>query len=408
MQQSLSATPKALVLGSLTRVLLAVVRSLGRGGVQVHVAGDVSDPIVSRSRYLFKTHVLPPYQGPESAWIDALCDLIKRQHFDVVMPCTDWETLVCHNHRNELERHARLCLPNQEAFEILFSKEKTSAWARKVDVRTPREIMITTANQADQVFKTFSFPVVLKPRQTFQIDKPGCYQQVAKAYSEPEFHTHLTKLQQSGDVVVQENFIGKGIGVELLMNQGQPLLAFQHARVHEPLRGGPSSYRKSVCVSRELLDASLRILEPLNYTGVAMVEFKVNEQKNNWVFIEVNPRFWGSLPLTIAAGADFPLALFQLWVYNHTAFPQTYRKGVYCRNLSMDLFWLKANLFADRADPTLETRPLHKVVSETFLNVLTLRERFDYWAADDPGPGMVELGSLLRRVGRKILFRRKR
>lgn len=407
MQKAASVIPKALILGSLTRVLLAVIRSLGRGGVQVHLACDTPDPILARSRYLFKTHVLPPYTGPESAWVAAMCDLIKRERFDLVMPCTDWDTLLCHQHRQTLERHARLYVPNAKAFEILSSKDRTSRWARKVNVRTPREITITTRQQAEQALKTFGYPVVLKPRQTFQLDNPGCYQQVAKAYSVSEFHAQLEKLQQSGDVVVQENFIGTGTGVELLMNQGHALLAFQHARVHEPMRGGPSSYRKSVSLSRELLEASLKILAPLNYTGVAMVEFKVNEQSNDWVFIEVNPRFWGSLPLTTVAGADFPMALFQLWVHNRTAFPQTYRIGVYCRNLSMDSFWLKANLFADRTDPTLETQPLYKVVSDAVINVLTLREHFDYWAVDDPGPGFKELCILLRRFSRKISLRQR-
>jgi hypothetical protein len=42
-----------------------------------------------------------------------------------------------------------------------------------------------------------------------------------------------------------------------------------------------------------------RILEALKWHGVAMVEFKVNPQTNEWVFIEVNGRFWGSLPLAV-------------------------------------------------------------------------------------------------------------
>ena len=45
-------------------------------------------------------------------------------------------------------------------------------------------------------------------------------------------------------------------------------------------------------------------LKELNYSGVAMIEYKLNPETGDWVFIEINARFWGSLPLAVAAGAD--------------------------------------------------------------------------------------------------------
>ena len=50
----------------------------------------------------------------------------------------------------------------------------------------------------------------------------------------------------------------------------------------------------------------------MDYTGVAMLEFRKNFDKNESVLIEINGRFWGSLPLAVAAGADFPYYLYQL------------------------------------------------------------------------------------------------
>ena len=48
------------------------------------------------------------------------------------------------------------------------------------------------------------------------------------------------------------------------------------------------------------------MMRKLHYSGVAMVEFKINPKTNEWVFMEINGRFWGSLPLAMAAGVDFP------------------------------------------------------------------------------------------------------
>ena len=78
------------------------------------------------------------------------------------------------------------------------------------------------------------------------------------------------------------------------MKSGEVLLAFQHVRLHEPPRGGGSSYRMSTALTPELLDASVRLLKSVDYTGVAMVEFKVDPKTGRWALMEVNGRFWGS------------------------------------------------------------------------------------------------------------------
>jgi protein-tyrosine-phosphatase len=194
---------------------------------------------------------------------------------------------------------------------------------------------------------------------------------------------------QKGRLLVQENFIGIGMGVSVLALRGEILAVFQHERVHEPLFGGGSSYRKSVSLNTELFEATSILVSKLNYTGVAMMEFKQNPKNGSWVFIEINPRFWGSLPLAVASGVDFPLYLYQMLVEGRRVFPKRYKKGIYCRNLINDIRWNWENFKADRSDPTLMTKPLPLVAGEVF-NILTGRERIDSFTFDDIIPGFAE------------------
>lgn len=391
---------KALVLSSVSRTVLAVVRSLGRGGVEVHTAWTRPGCISSRSRYVGAPHDLPPYSDTDLSWKTALIDLMRREHFDLVVPCTDIDTLALHKHRADLEHFGRVYAPNDEAVAVLFDKHRTNELARSVGVRLPREIVITNMSKAHVAWQQLGAPLVLKPRRTF--DHPTQGLAVRKAHSEGELLRILPNFLAHGPVAAQQNFIGHGVGVELLLDRGEPLLSFQHVRVHEPLDGGQSAYRKSVPVSPDLLNASLRILQPLRYTGVAMVEFKLNPSTNDWIFIEVNSRFWGSIPLSIAAGADFPFALFEFLTVGRRDFPQHYRTGLFCRNLPLDLEWQIANLRADRRDPTLATKRLPAVLSETIANLLTLRERWDSLTLDDPAPGIAEITGLARRAIAKL------
>ncbi|MFA7467015.1 MAG: hypothetical protein WCY82_01970 [Desulfotomaculaceae bacterium] len=396
--KKLCNTKKALVLGYHTPSFLSVIRSLGRGNVQVHVAWHLPDSIAIHSRYVHQAHVLPNYEPDKSDWKHALIRLMQAENFDLVIPCHDSTIYPLQMHKNELGKNGPLYVLSDEAFNVFFDKIKTNQLARSVDLPLPRELIIKGPEDGKIVLANFNFPIVLKPCRSYNEMKPLIRNTVRKAYNEMEFYTYLNEMLVCGPIAAQEFFPGQGAGVYLLLNAGETLLAFQQVRVHEPLHGGGGTYRKSVALSPELLAASLKLFRPLKYTGVAMVEFKVNPQTGEWVFMEVNARFWGSLPLALASGADFPLALFQLMTAGKTNFNQSYRRGVYCRNLTADLKWQWANLCADRSDRTLITRPVNKVIFEFIINVLTMRERIDTFTCDDPRPGFIELGRLITRT----------
>lgn len=65
-------------------------------------------------------------------------------------------------------------------------------------------------------------------------------------------------------------------------------------------------FRKSV-YEPDLEAAGLKILDTLDWHGPADVEFKRDERTGEFKLMEVNPRFWSSVPFAVQAGAGFPL-----------------------------------------------------------------------------------------------------
>jgi protein-tyrosine-phosphatase/predicted ATP-grasp superfamily ATP-dependent carboligase len=389
---------KILVLGDDTRAFLSVVRSLGRGGAEVHVAWHDPAGPAARSRYIRKAHALPSIEG---AWLEAFQALMRAERFDLVIPCTDPIVASLQAKRAELEPLGKLYLLSDEAFEVTSCKFKTAELARSLGIPVARELIV---DSKEAIHGAFELPVVLKPRTSYQPGLPG-KRKVRKAYSWQELERALAEMLPHGAVSVQENFIGRGVGVEVLMHEGKLLLAFQHIRLHEPMHGGGSSYRQGQALDPALLDASVRLLGGLRYTGVAMVEFKVDPESGRWILIEVNGRFWGSLPLAIESGVDFPHALAELLVRGRTEFPRRYLVGLCCRNWRSDLIWLRKNWRADRTDPTLAALPLAHVITETLWNLVTLKERSDTFTLDDPMPGLAELADMVKDAAAPLSVR---
>lgn len=401
---------RVLVLGEDTNAFLATIRSLGRYGLDVHVAWCPLDAAALRSRYVKEAHHLPAYREGSDDWVHAFQALFLNQNFTLVLPLTDDRILPFQLRRREFETLARFNLLPDDVYRVCSDKGETYKLAVQTGVPVPRQRTANNLEEALECAREFGYPLVLKPKQSATKENPSVRQAVHKVRSERELLS-LTSMTVNQELLVQENFLGKGVGVEMLCKNGRVLTAFQHERVHEPMMGGGSSYRKSVPLHEGMSAAASRLMAALQYTGAAMVEYKQNDTTGEWVLIEINGRFWGSMPLTIAAGLDFPRYLYEMLIENRADFPTTYRCGVFSRNWTKDMDWLLANLRSDRTDPSLQSLPLWTVVSEA-ANVLALRERSDTLKLDDPSPAWADLkqyiGGKLFRILKSFKFYRYR
>lgn len=404
-------TGSVLVLGADSRSGLTVVRSLGRAGIAVDLAWPEACSLAPRSRYVRSLLDIPPYdpadRSPEPPWLRALTALVSERRYDLVIPCSDPAIIPLQLHADELARHGRFYILGTRAFTASFDKGETYRVAASLDIPTAPWVRIDTLEDAATVGGDWPLPLVLKPLSSFDIGGPASGKRasgkrmVRKLSDRCALAGNVAGMLKDGSLMVQANFSGTGVGVEVVAWRGRVLCAFQHERVHEPPHGGGSSYRKSVPLDPRLEDATRRLAEALDYTGVMQAEFRVDAASGRWILVEINGRFWGSLPLAVAAGMDFPLMLYQVLVEGRRELPGAYRTGIHCRSLGLDIGWFFKNLRVDRSDPTLQTRTLWQVAAEV-RHLAMLTERSDMLVLDDPGPGIVELRSLAAEAARRV------
>jgi predicted ATP-grasp superfamily ATP-dependent carboligase len=369
--------------------VLAVARSLGRRGLEVHLGWCPAESPAHRSRYVAASHRLSPYRHDRADWKQDLGDLLQRESYDLVVPCNDSTVVPLQVHCAEFAAYGELYLIPQRAFEVAFDKFHTYELARSLGIAVPAGGVFAEADEALRGSEGLGYPLILKPRSTFPLQSQGGSRVVERATDRADLRDRLKQPKWRDGVLVQERFAGTGLGVELLACKGCVLTAFQHVRIHETMEYG-SSYRRSAPLTPALLDAAARLMKALDYTGVAMVEFIVDLATGGWALLEINGRFWGSLPLAVAAGADFPYYLYQMLVEGRREFPTAYRSGVRCRNLVLD--W-QAQMRTCRAAGLSWPRRLARIARHSS-NLLLLRDHFDNLTWDDPWPGLVELAGL--------------
>jgi len=387
----------ALVLDGHSRAAVETLQALGRYGVEVDVAAERDCPALY-SKYVRQRLTQPPANDPHrlAEWIteqDAL------RGYRLIVASTEFSLQAFRTLADENPVRTKAVLPGNESLSTSLDKQKTCELASGLGLAVPRTVLIESGSKLPTVDR---YPVVLKPTQSTQVTPESVTTMAPEiVQNESERAAVLEKWSQCVPVQQQEYIAGRGLGIEFLFNHGQRVWHFAHERIHEyPLTGGASTYRRSVYADPTLLEQAQRLLAALRWHGVAMVEFKV-ARDGSFYLMEINPRFWGSLALSIDAGVNFPLGLWRI-ASNETLSPQpNYRVPYYTRDLANDLQWQADNLRVNHRDVLLLTRSRVCSFVEC-LRPLLGKESWDHFDVRDLKVTRAILGTIGRRYFKAV------
>jgi predicted ATP-grasp superfamily ATP-dependent carboligase len=317
-----------------------IVRSLGRSGLKVAVGQDPASGIARFSRYAAARFRHPPFHRDGSGFISTLTAAIERYRPDVYIPA-DEEIYLVARHRADFDAlDVSVPISHSAVLERLHDKSSSVALARSLDIPTPDTSVPMTMHAVHDFAHRHGGRLVLKVTRRLKAESrmvtSGVWWIAASELPERLEHIMAEHSFGFGDFLVQEGVPGRGYGVSVLMNSGRIRGRFVHRRLRERvLTGGPSTLRESTTHAR-LEEYAERLLSEVEFHGVAMVEFRVDEETGQVWFIEVNPRFWGSLALAIQAGVDFPLLLYLMARDGDVDPVLSYKSGVVVRWLAGD------------------------------------------------------------------------
>ena len=335
-----------LVTDAHNRIALAISRSLGRRGVEVGCVSDKRYAHSFFSKYCDYRFLCPSPSKNPSSFIKALLRIVKSGKFQVLFPVEQETLLQVLKHKEKFTPFVQVPFVDFETLAKAANKSFLMRFASKLGIPHPKTYFIDGSEKLKEVSKEVDYPVVIKPSM-----RTGAWG-VAYAYTPTDLITKYTTLQRAlGEYpIIQEYVFGIGYGVEALFNRRSQLRAVVvHKRLREyPITGGQSTLRKTV-LDPETQSLGIKLLKALKWYGVAMVEFRRDINTGVPVLMEINPRFWGSLALAMAAGVDFPSLLYEMAIDGDVKPVLDYRVGVKARwFLPGDLIVLVETLISGR------------------------------------------------------------
>lgn len=396
--------PPAIVLGIDTPIGLTVVRELGARGVPVHGVARTPDAVGLHSRWLARGYLRP---ATDDALRDLLNEIAGREGAPFLLTISEADALFAASSReNGGFPGLRPLVPPSRVLRLANDKAATYAAAAEIGIEIPESWQPTEAHAEPP--QHLKYPCILKWAD------PGLIAPVLArrhlplrkaqyCYSPAELRAALRGYEALGRFPMVQSFApGLGFGHLVFMHAGEPLLRFRHQRLSEwPPEGGSSS----VCRSLPLLEndplfaRSVALLRRIGWEGAAMVEYRHDGTTDRSVLMEINGRFWGSLPLANHCGAPFAWLTYAVLGLGRIERVSSYRAGLVCRYMVPETRRLLTILFRpgdiQNRDLTFNrARETGRFIGQ----FLDPRTRYYVFRWRDPMPFVADMLVILRKL----------
>lgn len=279
--------PRVLITGTGGPSGTTIVKDLADGPYEIF-SGDIDPYAVGL--YLVpepRRMILPRGEAPD--FVDRIIEICRRLKIDVLIPTVDTELLPLARRLDELKSiGTETVIASRETLEVCLDKWKLHERCEG-SVRVPATSVVDAGFDAGSV----ELPVIVKPRT-------GSGSRGIRLVSgRDEFES----LEHDGSLLAQELLPGPEFSLDVFADRSGEVLAVVPRERLKVDSGIAVTGRTTHDEALEKFGADVARLIGLN--TVANVQAK-EAVEGVPALLEVNPRFPGTMPLTIASGIDMP------------------------------------------------------------------------------------------------------
>lgn len=289
---------RVLITGTGSTTAISVIKGLRQQNeYEVFIIGtDINNKYdIAGSKFCDKFYKIPLAVN-EKKYINSIVEIIKSESVDLLIPIIDIELEMIARNIKIFENCVNVLISSFETIAICNDKYETYKFFKSIGIPTSKTLLIDSFNidkiLSDIRINGMNFPLIAKPRKG--VSSRGVY--------EIQNEDELFLVKRIDEPIIQEKLYGQEYTIDIFSDGEKVISAVPRERIET--RAG-ISYKGRTVKDEELSNYAKKIVEKLRINGPANIQcFK---RRDELKFFEINPRFSGSLPLTIAAGVNTPL-----------------------------------------------------------------------------------------------------
>lgn len=331
---------KILILDGDCRNGLAVTRSLGRAGCECGITSPLSSAHVRavrsrlRSRHAAHIHFVRPWSDPLA--VEGVKNLCRSIGYDYIAAVGTTATNFLSRHALELSEVATPLVEDFDKLWEVHDKALCLDFAKRLHLPMPRTWVIKGADDLDRVCEESRGPLVVKYPDS--CGSVGLWTHEGGASFKAEYLRRTPKGEEAEMPIVQERIDGEVWDATVFAVNGEPVGIITQERVVTSWLDGGGGYVNRTDDMPPMRLMTERIVRELAWTGPMQVEFIRENATGRFVFLEINPKFFGTTQLSLSAGYDYPVWLLQAAKGETPKAPAPYVQNMMYRWLPKELF----------------------------------------------------------------------
>lgn len=321
---------KILIPESLGKQIRAGARALTQEGDTCDLAWE---KFSAKSRYFRSYYKIASSLHDDAGYVRDIVRLWKTHDYDLIMPFGNTSCFAVSKHGEYLVKNGvNHMAPDFETFKTAHDKFKMTEFCEKNGIGVPRVFSTYDSNDVREIANHVQYPVVIKAKSGVGVFTGLRYannkNELIQGYEDISAQTADTGAFNYDQPLIQEFIPGIIHDVCSLTARGAVVaLLTQIRQIMYPIYGGVGAVNLTTD-NPELGNVARHLLESLSWHGPAQIEFKYDSRDKKYKLIELNPKLWGTLDLSIRAGINFP-GLIRDYLLGKRITPQfSYKKDI--------------------------------------------------------------------------------
>ena len=327
---------RVLLLEGFARQNMPMIEALHKLGCHITTYNSSKLDIGYASRYPNKKLLRFWDREDEEKTYNALLEVLQEEHYDVVIPMTDFSAMMLAKHKAEISQFAAPAVNDFEVF--IKAADKVQTMMACMDNEVPCPYTLKEAQTVEDIIQSgIEYPFIIKPRTGY--GSIGFH----LINNEEELRDIFEKTKSiCGPMVVQEYIPQTDVQYKcevFIDGNGdvKSAVVFDKTRWY-PIDGGSTCC--SATVNRpDIVESSVKLLQAIGWKGYGDVDLIQDPRDGIAKVMEINPRITASVKVCFKAGVDFARQIIELETGREVTEYKDYKLDCRLRYMHTDLLW---------------------------------------------------------------------